>query len=107
MGGFEQCFFFPVRLKSARETHFFGVFGFFHGQDDVFTHTFFRFFHALFFFSRALVWFFFTGKNLVSRGEISFFPQFCIFSQLSQPSDKILFGNPYEIEYKSIIFRDQ
>ena len=54
-------FFFPVKLKSARETHFFGAFGFFHWQDDVFTHTFFRLFHALFFFSRALVRFFLTG----------------------------------------------
>ena len=63
--------------KSVRENivlpvkpMFFGDFGFFHGQNDVFTHTFLCFFHAHFFFTRALVWFFFTGKNLVSRTEI-------------------------------------
>ena len=100
-------FFFPVKLKSARETHFFWRFWVFSRAERCFHAHFFPFFsRPLFFFTGTRLVFFhgqkssFTGRNLV-------FPQLGIFSQLSPPSDKILFENPSEIEYESIIFRDQ
>ena len=45
--------FFPVKIKSARESHFWPFFEFFHGHFSFFTPTFwpiFQFFHAHFFF---------------------------------------------------------
>ena len=55
-----SVFFFPVKIKSARENVFGPFFGFFHGHFSFFTPTFwpiFHFFHAHFFF--------FTGTFLI------------------------------------------
>ena len=71
-----QCFFFFGREnKSGRESHFWPFFGFFHGHSWLFTPTFYRlfdFFHAQFFFSRALFeifWFFSRVGNLMFYGR--------------------------------------
>ena len=68
-------FFFPVKIKSARESYFWPFFGFFHGHFCVFTPTFlpiFQFFHAHFFFSRALFIFFFVFSRFFHGHKIHF-----------------------------------
>ena len=58
-----QCFFFPVKIKSARESHFGPFFQFFHGQNSNFTPTFWPFFG------------FFHGEEIHFHGHK--FDQFC------------------------------
>ena len=63
-------FFFPVKIKSARESFFWPFFDFFHGWKMAFTHTFFEFFTGDRKFSRTFfrifsrVGFFFHGKEM-------------------------------------------
>ena len=59
-----QRFFFPVKIKSARESHFCPFLRFFHGRDFFFTHTFSRtveVFHGHF-------WRFFHGHDFCFHG---------------------------------------
>ena len=68
-----SVFFFPVKIKSARENHFWRFFGFFHGWKCLFTHTYFSFFHAHFVFSRGLILYFFTDRIFRFTGRILIF----------------------------------
>ena len=103
----EASVFFPVKIKSARENPFWVFFGFFHGQKNVFTHTFFCFFHAHLFFSRALFWFFFTGGKVGFTGtNLNFFPGWYFFSKngiFSNPNGKIVSATHAKIESKNIL----
>ena len=100
-----SVFLSPWNSIAPMKPIFLGDLGFFTGR-TMFSRTLFSVFYAPFFYGHP-VCFFFAGKNLVARGEFKFVPQSRIFSQLTQPNDKIFFANPNEIEYKSIIFRDQ
>ena len=90
-----SVFFFPVKIKSARESHFWPFFDFFHGRQHPFHAHFFHFFHAhflvftdtfghFFAFSRALFYFhahfffsfFFTGAFFPFHGHF-----LCFFSR--------------------------
>ena len=71
-------FFFSMWKKSARESHFWPFFRFFHGQKNNFTPTFwpiFQFFHAHFFFHGHFFHFFsfffifFTGRKFIFTGK--------------------------------------
>ena len=67
-----QCFFFPVKIKSARETYFWHFFDFFHGQFSFFTPTFwpiFQIFHAHFYFFHGQFFRFFHGKKITFHGQ--------------------------------------
>ena len=66
-----SVFFFPVKIKSARESHFGPFFQFFHGQKTNFTPTFwpiFEFFHAHLFFFHGHKFDRFSGKVHVFTG---------------------------------------
>ena len=73
-GKTHKVFFFPVKMKSARESHFWPIFGFFHGQKSVFTPTFLpnsELFHGHFFFHGHVFGFFFTGSKNRFHGQKS------------------------------------
>ena len=102
-------FFLSVKIKSSRENPLWVFFGFFHGQKNVFTHTFFCFFHAHLFFSRALFLFFFTGGKFDFTGtNLNFFPGWYFFSKnviLSHPNGKIVSATHAKIEFKNIFLQ--
>ena len=68
-------FFFGVKKFTGVKALFLGFFGFFHGQNWLFTPVFFRilsFFHArIFFFTRVCFGFFHGRENRVSRAKLS------------------------------------
>ena len=71
-----QRFFFPMKIKSARESFFWPFFDFFHGWKMAFTHTFFEFFTGGPKFSRTLV-------RIFSRVDLFF--SCTLFSIFSTP----------------------
>ena len=100
------AFFFPVKIKSARESHFWPFFDFFHGRQHPFHAHFFHFFHAhflvftdtfghFFAFSRALFYFhahfffhfFFTGAFFPFHGHF-----LCFFSRKEKWLSRTLFA---------------
>ena len=85
----EQRFFFPVKKKVARESHFWPFFQFFHGQFLFFTGIFlpfFEFFHGqkLSFTGKNLIFFWFHGQLCVFTGKnlifLRFHGQLCTFT---------------------------
>ena len=86
------AFFFPVKIKSARESFFWPFFDFFHGWKMAFTHTFFEFFTGGRKFSRTLVrifsrvgFFFFTGRKREGNEKLSIiFTQGFFFSRVQK-----------------------
>ena len=62
-----SVFFFPVKIKSARENNLWPFFDFFHGQFSFFTPTFwpiFQIFHAHFLFFHGQFFRFFHGEKI-------------------------------------------
>ena len=78
--GRRQCFSSCEKIKCPWKLVFLGVFGFFHGQKQFFTYTFFRIFHAHFLFSRTLFLIFFTGRNFCITGKNLIFSPHSYFS---------------------------
>ena len=99
-----SVFFFGREKKSGRESLFLPIFRFFHGQNFIFTCTFFgffMFFHAQFFFSRALFHFFSRAKKTVSRATFS---DFCAFFAFLTGFFSIIF-HVYQFDFHGCNFQ--
>ena len=90
-------------MKSARESKFWPIFGFFHGQKSIFTPTFLpnsELFHGHFFFHGHVFGFFSRVEKFVFTGRNRFFFSFCfqfhgekdeIFSRASTSVSRVEF----------------